>query len=621
VYLVGDFNRWNPTVERMEASGDEFEVRLFLVAGEYRYQFVVDGTWMDDPDNPAGSGRGSPLKLIERSGGMILDTDHSAAAGPVKAARGWLRYIGALRVDDGDGDVAQRVDAEARGSFDRVKARGRVATADSSWTWSPARVDAYFDRGRVDIDFGRLDLRGVDNDSAWASADPMALVGDAGVYGYDAGFRRHGVALVAAGSRAALRAFYADASSQAPRPAAGIPSSALADFAAGAAPDTTVYDYTYTFDDSDLLALEAAASIGDFDLGFTRREERGLNPGVIAVVERETSGFTSTVFATRENRRVANAWLRARRVFGARVTGSFGWGDADANAFASESSSGALPPTLDASAAAEPAARSTPIMDTRRGRVEVDTDLGGANLKVRWDGTRFDFDGVEGASRADVRRVSAEGVVPRGAWRFGAALTYTDADYGGAPDALYIDWPERNPWLSLWDDIDAPSLVGLGLESHDVVTVTAERLTGSILGGGALLVQMRELAGEMEHASARVWARSVFRGAWYARADGRVAWYDDTPARESEVYWDGYLEVGRTWKRVSLDLGAGFDPVVFDPVIGDYADIGRTEFLRGAIAGGVRRSASGALLDGLREREAALDGTATIKLECVIELD
>ena len=33
VYLVGDFNLWNPTVERMRANGDEFEVRLFLVAG------------------------------------------------------------------------------------------------------------------------------------------------------------------------------------------------------------------------------------------------------------------------------------------------------------------------------------------------------------------------------------------------------------------------------------------------------------------------------------------------------------------------------------------------------------------------------------------------------------
>ena len=38
VYLVGDFNNWNPTVERMPRSGDVFEISLYLVAGSYRYK-------------------------------------------------------------------------------------------------------------------------------------------------------------------------------------------------------------------------------------------------------------------------------------------------------------------------------------------------------------------------------------------------------------------------------------------------------------------------------------------------------------------------------------------------------------------------------------------------------
>ena len=52
VYLVGDFNRWNPTVEPMAREGDEFVVRLFLVAGTYRYKFVVDSVWRCSPDQP-----------------------------------------------------------------------------------------------------------------------------------------------------------------------------------------------------------------------------------------------------------------------------------------------------------------------------------------------------------------------------------------------------------------------------------------------------------------------------------------------------------------------------------------------------------------------------------------
>ncbi len=621
VYLVGDFNLWNPTVERMRANGEEFEVRLFLVAGEYRYKFVVDGNWIADPDNPGSAEKGSPIKLIERSGGLILDTERRETGAPARHVHGWLRYIGALRVDDGDADGTQRVDAEVNGSYARLDARARVATDDSSWTWSPPSLDAYFDRGRVDLDFGRIDVRGLENDSTWASSDPMALVGDAGVFGYDAGFRRHGVAAVASASHASLRVFYADETTRTPRPAVTIPASALASFAAGAAADTTVYTYAYTFDDSDVLALDATASLGGFDLGVTRREDLGVNPGVFASVLRGASGFTTTEYATREDRRVTNAWLRARDVYGLRITGAYGQGDCDAHAFASESVTGTLPPTIAPGADAVPAVARMPIMDTKRALFELAAPVAGGSVRLRWDGTRFDFDGIEGSSRADVQRVVAEGTLPWHGWSLRATLTYTDASYGDTPDALYADWPERNPWLQLWDEVDEPSIVGLGLESHDVVTFAAEKDSGRTEAGVTLRVQMRGWAGEVRHASARAFVQTTLRQRWVARADARMAWYDDTPAQAAASYWDGYLEAGYAWDGVSLNLGFGFDPVVFDPVVGDYADIGRTGYLRGTIESGVRRSDAAPLLESLRGLETSLEDLGTIKLECVIQLD
>lgn len=619
VYLIGDFNRWNPTVERMNANGDQFEVRLFLVAGEYRYKFVVDGTTIVDPDNPGVPDKGSPLRLVERSGGMLLETDVLDARAPAKSVRGWLRYIGALRIDDGDAETTQRVDTGLKASYDRLSARGRVATEDSSWTWSPAKIDAFFDRGRVDVDLGRVVVRGLENDSAWASSDPMSLVGNEGVYGYDAGFRRHGVAALARASHATLRALYADATTRAPRPPVTIAGSVFAGFANGSAPDTAVYAYAYSFDDADVLALDAAASLGDFDVGIAHREDRGLNPGVRASVARVSSGFTTTLLATREDRRVTDAWLRANKVLGASITGSFGWGDAKANAFAQESFTDSVLPTIEMSANASPVDVTEPIMDTWRGVLEVAAEKGRAQMRLRWEGTRFQFDGVEGESRADVDRFCVEGRVPWRAWTLGANLTYTDARYGDTPDALAIDWPEKNPWLSQWDRMDAPSIVGVGLESYDVATLTAEKDSGSTTAGGTLVIQTRGIAGDLRHASARGWvAWSFLRGA-YARADARLAWYHDG-TRAAATTWAGYLEAGYAWKRVSLNLGFGFDPIVFDPVIGDYADIGRTEFLRESIAAGVRRSDAGALLDRLRDREVALEDIGTIKLECVIEL-
>ena len=64
VYLIGDFNQWNPTVEPMDLVDDHFEIGLFLVAGNYRYKFVVDGKTIVDPDNPGPAQKGSPLSLV-----------------------------------------------------------------------------------------------------------------------------------------------------------------------------------------------------------------------------------------------------------------------------------------------------------------------------------------------------------------------------------------------------------------------------------------------------------------------------------------------------------------------------------------------------------------------------
>ncbi len=62
VCLAGDFNDWNGAARRMIKSKDgSFRAKLSLPPGEYEYKFVVDGTWISDPDaaahkpNPFGS--------------------------------------------------------------------------------------------------------------------------------------------------------------------------------------------------------------------------------------------------------------------------------------------------------------------------------------------------------------------------------------------------------------------------------------------------------------------------------------------------------------------------------------------------------------------------------------
>lgn len=52
VYLVGDFNGWDPKSRPMKKNEDGTWGRTILVApGRYEYKFLVDGVWKEDTSN------------------------------------------------------------------------------------------------------------------------------------------------------------------------------------------------------------------------------------------------------------------------------------------------------------------------------------------------------------------------------------------------------------------------------------------------------------------------------------------------------------------------------------------------------------------------------------------
>ena len=53
VQLAGDFNNWTPEAGEMELLGGVWVKTLFLPPGRYRYRYVVDGRWQNDPLNPS----------------------------------------------------------------------------------------------------------------------------------------------------------------------------------------------------------------------------------------------------------------------------------------------------------------------------------------------------------------------------------------------------------------------------------------------------------------------------------------------------------------------------------------------------------------------------------------
>lgn len=53
IILTGTFNRWNEQIFVMNKVSDGWELTLQLNPGEYEYKFIVDGKWMEDPNNPS----------------------------------------------------------------------------------------------------------------------------------------------------------------------------------------------------------------------------------------------------------------------------------------------------------------------------------------------------------------------------------------------------------------------------------------------------------------------------------------------------------------------------------------------------------------------------------------
>ena len=53
VHVAGDFNDWMPhTTPMRRLDNGDFETRLRLPKGRYRYRLVIDGRWSHDMHNP-----------------------------------------------------------------------------------------------------------------------------------------------------------------------------------------------------------------------------------------------------------------------------------------------------------------------------------------------------------------------------------------------------------------------------------------------------------------------------------------------------------------------------------------------------------------------------------------
>jgi hypothetical protein len=182
VFLAGDFNNWNPTMDGMVKRGGAWEVRLYLVPGKYRYMFVVDGENIPDPDNPNRDADGNTFFIFVEEDGVYKIIYEVTAAGKRKIDEIYTPYgaLTAAAVEDyGLFTASAGVDGEIDGSI-----RGNILIGAEYETTAEDPIKAYLVRAKGEWVTEKFRLGAFHRSGRVGFDDPLSLFTDVGPYAY-----------------------------------------------------------------------------------------------------------------------------------------------------------------------------------------------------------------------------------------------------------------------------------------------------------------------------------------------------------------------------------------------------------------------------------------------------
>lgn len=624
VFLVGDFNNWNATLEKMDKIGDTFEVRLFLVTGTYRYKFVVDGTSINDPDNTGGP-NGSVIKLVIRGGELAIGGEEPVAVGGALGVQPSLRYAGAFNYDDNKTEPRQDVDLYFTYDTERLRSRINLKSTDDTWRTSPPTTDVRLNDAYVEAHFENAMIGAFENQDTWTSSDPFSLVGNVGIYDYNAGLGRKGGAIVLGKSTPVkLRVLYTDRTEAGPVAAVTIPAGDLAGFAASSSPDTTVYRYNPVFEDEDAWAFDLSGDFAGLDIGFGSRRNRGYHPGVLATIARGTGDFDYDLYTVRNYWVAGVTWVSWQVADALTLDAAYGYSDTKMRKIMGMKRSVSAIEDVVVNQGATPADGHVAIQNNHRVRAGVTFAFG--DWTAGFGGERLDFDfEMPGRSTADIWRGGVNASYAGDRWQAAASMTYFDQRYGSSPDDFHLFTSYQNQWLDYADDLtlahiamfDRARASDVGIDFQwDGVDSTA--VWGGFVVHSTLDLTMKEVVASLEYTAFRLAAEYRLPRRFYIQGDGRIAHYDKPAWNVRDTYSSAYVEFGFRNPFVEISLGAGIDPVVLNRVTNRYENIGREEFIREAIPALLGRSDAAAFGAAVAQQERKLQDLFPIKLEAIV---
>ncbi|HMA76124.1 MAG TPA: glycogen-binding domain-containing protein, partial [Candidatus Krumholzibacteriaceae bacterium] len=188
VYLVGDFNNWNPTMDKMVWENNRYEIRLFLLPGKHKYMYVVNGEKRSDTDNPCKDKDGNSCFYFSEENGKyslryfreprinnqkdLLETDLSSEV---------------IAVYDKD-DYSISIKGELEGNIEEdTKLRISSAIFGDSRRADSDAIGPVLLRSEALSDKGSWKMRAFYRMGELAFGDPLRLFGLLGPYNYPLG--------------------------------------------------------------------------------------------------------------------------------------------------------------------------------------------------------------------------------------------------------------------------------------------------------------------------------------------------------------------------------------------------------------------------------------------------
>ncbi len=649
VFLVGDFNNWNPTVEMMQKRGDKFTSALFLVTGDYRYKFVVDGKWTADPDDASADPKmGSMLRLAEQGGMLILRrSEMNKKAGEILLMPS-ARYTGRIMEDEGDELSSQEIDLYLHVDEKIASAWVALKTRDNSWTSSHFDPQIHFDRGNLQLKIANGIVSGFENDSIWDSTDPFHLFSNVGIFNRNFGYGRRGIYLDQEILKLKIRAIYSDRFEEGSPPPARIDGSSITAFASSNKSTTILYERSQLLDGEDVFGWELFLDVNGIKLGYAGRKNRGMNRGIAAALSKTGQEISAEVFGTREYWRASDFW--AGLVLPRGFSGIIGAGWSSAFIKRSAGDSMTVDPNRGVSIPIGSRLPGARMKFQKSLLFKAGLERGGAgpvDIAIGYNWAKFEYMGpVFDDARALINTGYMDMKWNRTSWRVSARFRYVNQEYGGTPDDFHYYTHRGNFWLDYEDKLDVEDIVGFDMENYAALGLSAVRMRNA---GGSdsyselfsrkppVLLKMGGLVdpsagGGVRYVFARTAVEKYLGDHAYFQIDSRASYYPREDWNSRKSFISTYVEAGWRTRYMELSLGFGFDPVVFDRASNDYADIGRKEMLRGAVAGADRRRALaqevnndpgapsdlGAMKYNLLQIERRLQRINTLKFEWIV---